>query len=109
MTDRDLRKMNRKELLELLVEIEKENEDLRARVQEQQAQLQSREIRIKEAGTLAEAALALNGVLEAADRAAALYLENLKRCAEMQIPGECERPNSSDALPADEPTQAETT
>lgn len=84
MTDRDLRKMNRKELLELLIASEKENDQLKEQLQQQTVQLQNRELQIKNAGSIAEAALVLNGVFESADRAAAQYLENIKRCSEQQ-------------------------
>ena len=84
MADRDLRKMNRKELLELLIASEKENDQLKEQLQQQTVQLQNRELQIKNAGSIAEAALALNGVFESADKAAAQYLENIKRCSEQQ-------------------------
>lgn len=84
MADRDLRKMNRKELLELLIASEKENDQLKEQLQQQTVQLRSRELQIKNAGSIAEAALALNGVFESADKAAAQYLENIKRCSEQQ-------------------------
>lgn len=84
MTDRDLRKMNRNELLELLIASEKENDQLKERLQQQEDRLQSRDIRIKNAGSIAEAALVLNGVFESADKAEKQYLENIKRCSEQQ-------------------------
>lgn len=84
MTDRDLRKMNRKELLEMLIALQSENEQLKERLHQQELQLQNREIQIKNAGSMAEAALVLNGVFESVDRAAAQYLENIKRCSEQQ-------------------------
>lgn len=84
MTDRDLRRLNRRELLELLIALEQENEALKEQVRRQEEQLQSREIEISEFGSLAEAALALNQVFESADRAAAQYLENIKRRSEQQ-------------------------
>ena len=79
MTDRDLKNMNRKELLELLIDLEKENDHLKHLIEEQENIIQSRDIRAKKAGTLAEAALALNSVFENADKAAAQYLDNIKR------------------------------
>ena len=84
MADRDLRKMNRKELLELLIALKKENDQLKKQLQKQTVQLRSRELQIKNAGSIAEAALALNGVFESADKAAAQYLENIQRCSEQQ-------------------------
>ena len=76
--------MNRKELLELLIESEKENEQLREELREQSLRLESREIRINEAGNMANAALALNGVFENVDKAAEQYLENIRRYSVQQ-------------------------
>lgn len=84
MTDRDVKKMSRKELLELLIASKEENAELKERLEQQELALQSREIQIKNAGNLAEAALALNGIFESADKAAAQYLENIKRSSEQQ-------------------------
>lgn len=84
MTDRDLKKMNRKELLELLIALEKENNELKVRLRQQAIQIQRRTIQVKKAGNLAEAALTLNGVFESADKAAAQYLENIKLYSEQQ-------------------------
>lgn len=84
MADRDLRKMNRKELLELLIASEKENDQLKERLQQQAVQLRNRDLQIKNAGSIAEAALVLNGVFESTEKAAAQYLENIKRCSEQQ-------------------------
>ena len=84
MTDRDLIKMTRKELLELLIAVEKENNELRERLDQLEEELQTRDIQREKAGTMAEAALALNGLFESTDKAAAEYLENIKRCSEEQ-------------------------
>ena len=84
MTDRELRKLSRAELLELLLEESRENERLRAQLQQMNAKLADRAIRIERAGSIAEAALQLNGVFQAAEEAAAQYLENVRRLAEEQ-------------------------
>ena len=73
-----LRSLRRKELLELLIAERRQRETLERRVAELEAQLADRNLRLSRAGTLAEAALSLSGVFEAADRAAALYLDSLK-------------------------------
>lgn len=78
MTDKELRKLKRIEILELLLEQSRENERLRAEIAEVNKKLEDKEIAIKEAGSIAEAALKLNGIFEAAQRAADQYLENLK-------------------------------
>lgn len=82
MTDKELRRLSRAELLEMLLAQMEENERLNRRLQAAQAALADRRIAIEESGTLAEAALKLNKVLEAADQAARQYLENIRRRAE---------------------------
>jgi len=84
MTDKDLRKLNRTELLELLIGQAKENETLKgqlserdARITELESQVQQRAIIIEKAGSIAEASLQLNGVFEAAQKAAQEYIDNV--------------------------------
>lgn len=82
MTDQELRKLSRTDLLELLLEKSRENEQLRSQLEEANEKLASRVIEINNAGSIAEAALRLNGVFQAAEEAAAQYLENVRRIAE---------------------------
>ena len=83
MTDKDLRRMSRSELLELLLFQMEENERLKKQLNKAKRKLESRDIMIEEAGSIAEAALRLNGVFEAAQEAAQQYLENIKRLEEV--------------------------
>jgi uncharacterized protein HemX len=62
-------------------QMEQENERLAAENRELKKRLEQREIAIAESGSLAEAALKLSGVFEAAQAAADLYLENIQRVA----------------------------
>lgn len=78
MTDKELRKLNRAALLELLLAQSKEAEDLRQQLSEANEKLESRCIELQDAGNIAEAALALNGVFSAAQAAADQYLESIK-------------------------------
>ena len=71
MTDQELKKLRRSDLLELLIAQGKENEQLRARLAQAEAQLAERKVLLTKAGSIAEASLQLNGVLEAAQAAAA--------------------------------------
>lgn len=82
MTDRELRKLSRADLLELLLEESRENERLRDQLRQANEELASRRIEINNAGSIAEAALRPNGVFHAAEQAAAQYLENIRRMAE---------------------------
>lgn len=92
MTDRELRKLSRADLLELLLEQLKENEQLRGELEAAQKQLADRKILLENAGSIAEASLQLNGVFQAAQAACAQYIENIERmsvrqeqlCAQME-------------------------
>lgn len=81
MTDKELRKLKRVELLEMLVSLSEENEQLRRENEELREALSRKEICIEQSGSIAEASLKLSGVFEAAQRAADLYLENIRRMA----------------------------
>lgn len=78
MTDRQLRKASRLELLQILLEQKRENESLRQQIAEMEQQLLKRQITIDQAGTLAEAALKLSGIFDAAESACQYYSENIR-------------------------------
>ena len=84
MTDKELKRLSRSELLEMLIAQMKENEALQSRLELAEAQLNDRQIAMEKAGTLAEASLSLNGVFEAAEAAAQQYLENIERMSGQQ-------------------------
>lgn len=84
MTDRQLRRLNRADLLKLLLEEKKENEALREQLQQLQQQLENRQMNIDQSGSLAEAALRLGGIFEAAETACQYYTENIRNLSGRQ-------------------------
>lgn len=78
MTDNELKHLNRSELLEMLITATQENESLQAEIDRLKAQLEDRTIKYEKAGSLAEAAVLVSGVMEAAQNAADQYLFNIK-------------------------------
>ena len=82
MTEKDLKKLTRRRLLELLLIQTERAEALTAELEITNSKLQNKILSEKESGSIAEAALKLNGVFEAADAAAAQYLENIKNASE---------------------------
>lgn len=78
MTDKELKKLSRTELLELLLVQSKEIDRLNRELEKAEAALQQRDITLSQSGNIAEAALQLNGVFDAAQAAADQYLENLR-------------------------------
>ena len=78
MDDRDLRRLSRQEMLEMLLELTRENEELKAELENMKNELQSKRIAVEEAGSIAEASLKLNKVFEDAQNAANQYLQNIR-------------------------------
>ena len=84
MTEKELRRLSRADLLELLVAQRRENEQLRCILNETQAQLADRTIRIDKAGSIAEASLQLSGIFDAAQDSCQYYMDNIKLLSERQ-------------------------
>ncbi|MCI7678380.1 MAG: DNA repair protein [Streptococcus orisratti] len=82
MDEKQLRRLRRMDLMELLLSQAQEIESLQERVVELEDKLKRREIIVAEAGSIAEAALKLNKVFESAQAAADQYLENVGRLAD---------------------------
>lgn len=104
MTDNSLKKLNRIELLEILVAQSRQIEELEQENARLKEQLQSRKIEMENVGSLADAAVQISRVLEAAQNAAELYLENIRRMngGEGSMDGaEKEHKGSSDRLESD--------
>lgn len=79
MTDREIKKLSRAELLEMLLEQTKKVESLEAELEKKNAELENKRLIIANAGSIAEASLSLNGVFEAAQQAVDQYIYNIKQ------------------------------
>ena len=69
MTDRELQKLSRTDLLEMLVDLSEELNLVKQKLKAAEEKLNSRQVLIDKAGSIAEAALQLIGVFEAAEAA----------------------------------------
>lgn len=78
MTNNELKKLSRSELIDILLEQDGMIEELKIQLEEANLALESKKMKIDKAGTLAEASLLISGVLEAAQSAADVYLENIR-------------------------------
>jgi light-regulated signal transduction histidine kinase (bacteriophytochrome) len=78
MSGKELRRLSRRDLLELLIEQSEEIEELKRKLERATLALEQKEILISNSGSIAEAALRLNGVFEAADAATRQYIENVR-------------------------------
>ena len=68
----------------MLIDQGEEMKVLKEELEKAKAEISEREIKLTEAGSIAEAALKINGVFEAAQAASQQYLENIKHLSERQ-------------------------
>ncbi len=85
MAANELKKLNRRELLELLIGEMRENDRreaeiarLNGKIEELEAELENVHINIENSGSLAEASLKLDGVFRAADEAAKRFSSEIR-------------------------------
>lgn len=78
MTDKELKHLNRGELIDIIYELQKRYADSKNEITQLQANLEKKELSIAESGSIAEAALKVNGVFEAAQAAADQYLLSIQ-------------------------------
>lgn len=85
LTEKDLKKLNRYQLLELLIAQTERADKLEARLEVIKKQFYDQEIRTSNLGSIAEASLQLKGVFSAAQEAADMYLNEARRQADAII------------------------
>ena len=77
----NLKKMNRKQLLEILLDQTKRIEELENELQNTKEKLKDKNVKINNVGTLAEASLILSDIFKAADEAIAIQMQNIEKMA----------------------------
>lgn len=92
----DSMNLSKNEMMMVMHDQEQEIERLKAKVAELQATINNYEIKVEEAGTLAEASAQINNLFEVAQATVETYIENMRK-----------REEKSEALLADVQKQAE--
>lgn len=82
MTDQELRRLSRQDLVEIIYELQKTEAELKQENEDLRAQLEKRKIILSQSGSIAEAALALNNVFQAAQDAANCYLHSVQKLSQ---------------------------
>ena len=82
MTEKEMRRLNRYQLLDLLIHQTQRADQLQQKLDEAEERLKVQSVRLASLGSIAEASLQLSGVFEAAQKAADQYLEASKERAE---------------------------
>ena len=90
MTDKEFKRLNRSQLIDIIYQLQVKQEELTAENERLTQELADKRLRINEAGNIAQAALAIQNVMQAAQDAAALYLEEIRLRRE-EAEEECRR------------------
>ncbi len=79
MTDKELHKLRRSELLEIMLNLKMESDRLKQENEELRLTLNERNVSLEKSGNIAEAALQLSGIFEKAQQAADIYLTSVEK------------------------------
>lgn len=74
----DLLKLKKKDLLEIMLRQGEEIDRLRAQIADLEAKLEDRNFTFDKIGSIAEASLAVTDIFKEAEKAAVIYLENIR-------------------------------
>ena len=77
MEEKEITKLNKRAMLEMLVELSEENDRLTAENEELKKKLEDKNLVIRNAGSIAKASLELNHIFEDAQKAADQYIRSI--------------------------------
>ena len=85
MTDRELRRLGRAELVDIIYELQSRNQQCEAEIEKLQKALDDKILKIASAGSIAEAALKLSGIFEAAQAVRRAIAAGVRVCGENRV------------------------
>lgn len=86
MDNNDLKKLSRRELLEMLYEQSRRMDEQQVRIDELNEQLANKIMIMENAGSIADAALQLSEIFDVAQEAADAYVGSVKESRELRVP-----------------------
>lgn len=90
MISKELKKLNRRELVDVIYQLKKNEEQMQEQIAALEAELQDRRIHLSVAGSIAEAATDITGIFSVAQSTADLYLREISSMKE-DAEKECEK------------------
>ena len=90
MINKDLRRLTRRELVDVIYQMKRNEEQLQERISELEKALEDKRLRLSTAGSIAEASTAISNVFGAAQSAADIYLEEISTMRK-EAADECEK------------------
>lgn len=89
MTDKEFKHLKRADLIDIIYEMQKNEQQLRSELDAAQEKLDRREIKISQAGSIAEAVVGLSGIFETAQSAADEYLARVYALDTVGLAAQC--------------------
>ena len=90
MTDKEFKRLSRSQLIDIIYQMKKNEQQMQKEIASLQDALQDRKIRISVAGSIAEAAVSITNLFSTAQLSADLYLQEISRMKE-ETEKECGR------------------
>lgn len=90
MINKELKKLNRRELVDIIYQLKKNEEQMQEQIAALEAELQERRIHLSVAGSIAEAATDITGIFSVAQSTADLYLREIAFMKE-DVQRECDK------------------
>ena len=87
MTDKEFKRLSRSQLIDIIYQLQLKQEELTAENEELAKALADKRLRMSKAGNIAEAALEIHNVMQAAQDAANHYLEEVR----IRVNNSCQR------------------
>ena len=78
MTDKEFKRLSRSQLIDIIYQLQLKQDELTADNEKLENALADKRLRVNKAGNIAEAALEIHNVMQAAQDAAAHYLEEIR-------------------------------
>lgn len=82
MVSKELRKLNRRELVDVIYQLKKNEEQMQEKIETLEAELEERRIHLSEVGSIAEATTSITGIFSVAQSTADLYLHEISSMKE---------------------------
>ena len=88
MLGKELKRMSRRELIDIIYQMKKNEQQMQEEIASLQEALQDKRIRLSAAGSVAEAAVSITNILSAAQMTADLYLQEIS-CMKEETEAQC--------------------
>lgn len=88
MLNKELKKLSRRELVDIIYQMKKNEQQMQEEIADLRKQLEDRRMRISNAGSISEAAMSITDVFMAAQKTADLYLQEIS-CMKEDAEKEC--------------------